>query len=120
MTVVVFRRWSQERDFVHTHFARRFAQDPAAVLERAGMEERKLWPQRGGFAHASIVNGFNAARGEVIFTESWRPPATWRVTRECHEVSRARLVGRQRDHRAAFTRIASIFARRALRRHCFT
>ncbi|MEK0451337.1 MAG: hypothetical protein RL088_3605 [Verrucomicrobiota bacterium] len=75
MPVVVFRRWSQERDFVHTQFARRFAQDPAAVLPRAGMEERKLWPQRGGFAHASIVNGFNAARGEVIFTESWSEQA---------------------------------------------
>ena len=75
MPVVVFRRWSQERDFVHTQFSRRFAQDPAAVPERAGMEERKLWPQRGGFAHASIVNGFNAARGEVIFTESWSEQA---------------------------------------------
>jgi hypothetical protein len=71
MPVVVFRRWSQERDFVHTQFARRYAKDPTAVLERAGMEERKLWPQRGGFAHASIINGFNEARGEVIFTESW-------------------------------------------------
>lgn len=71
MPVVVFRRWSQERDFVHTQFARRYAKDPAAVLERPGMDERKLWPQRGGFAHASIINGFNEARGEVIFTESW-------------------------------------------------
>ncbi len=71
MPPVVFRRWSQERDFIHTQFARRFVGDAAAVLPRAGMEERKLWPQRGGFAHASIMNGFNAARGEVIFTESW-------------------------------------------------
>jgi hypothetical protein len=71
MPVIAFRRWSQERDFIHTAFARRFADDPTATLPRADMNDRKLWPQRDGYAHASIVNGFNAVRGEVIFTESW-------------------------------------------------
>ena len=71
MPVLVFRHWSQDRDFIHSAFARRFAGDPTATLPRADMNDRKLWPQRGGFAHASIVNGYNATRGEVIFTESW-------------------------------------------------
>jgi hypothetical protein len=71
MPVLVFRHWSQERDFIHTTFAQRFARDPAAVLPRADMNERKLWPRRGTYAHATITNGYNAARGEVIFTESW-------------------------------------------------
>ena len=71
MPVIAFRRWSQERDFVHTTFAQRHAENAAATLPRADMNDRKLWPMRGGYAHASIVNGFNASRGEVIFTESW-------------------------------------------------
>ncbi len=71
MPVVAFRHWSQERDFVHTTFAQRFAEDAAATLPRADMNDRKLWPVRGGYAHASIVNGYNATRGEMIFTESW-------------------------------------------------
>jgi hypothetical protein len=71
LPVLVFRHWSQDRDFIHTAFARRFADDPTATLPKADMNDRKLWPQRGGFAHASIVNGYNLARGEVIFTESW-------------------------------------------------
>lgn len=75
MPVVVFRRWSKERDYLHTTFARRFPEDPAAMLPRADMNDRKLWPQRGEFVHASIVNGFNVPRGEVIFTESWSEQA---------------------------------------------
>jgi hypothetical protein len=71
MPVLVFRFWSQERDFIHTAFARRFAADPAATLPKADMNDRKLWPQRGSYAHASIINGYHQARGEVIFTESW-------------------------------------------------
>jgi len=71
MPVLVFRHWGQDRDFIHSAFARRFAEDPTATLPRADMNDRKLWPQRGGYAHASIVNGYNQARGEVIFTESW-------------------------------------------------
>lgn len=71
MPILVFRRWKQERDFIHTAFARRFATDATATLPKADMNDRKLWPVRGGFAHASIVNGYNMARGEVIFTESW-------------------------------------------------
>jgi hypothetical protein len=69
--VVAFRRWSQERDFVHTAFAKRFLQDPTATLPKADLNDRKSWPARDDFAHSSLITGYNAARREVIFTESW-------------------------------------------------
>jgi hypothetical protein len=80
--IVVFRHWSQERDFLHTQFAKRLAREPEAVLPRADMNDRKLWPRRGGFAHASVINGYNAKRGEVIFTESWGEAARNRRMRQ--------------------------------------
>jgi len=69
--VIVFRRWSQERDYVHTMFAKRYAEDPKAELPRPDANDQKQWPTRDSYAHASIVNGYNAQRREVIFTESW-------------------------------------------------
>ena len=69
--VIVFRRWSEEREYVHRAFAERFASDPTAQLPRADAAERKTWPTKEGFMHASVINGYNNPRGEVIFTESW-------------------------------------------------
>jgi len=62
----------QERDYVHTTFAARFAKDPMVELPKADMNDRETWPQRKkSFSHASVITGYNAERGEVIFTESW-------------------------------------------------
>ncbi len=69
--VIVFRRWSQERDFLHSAFAQRFGKDPAATLPKADLNDRRTWPARDDFAHSSLVTGYNLARREVIFTESW-------------------------------------------------
>jgi len=69
--VIVFRRWSQERDYVHTMFAKQFAQDSSVQLPRPDANDQKQWPTRDSYAHASVVNGYNAERREVIFTESW-------------------------------------------------
>jgi len=69
--VIVFRRWDEQREYVHRAFAERFAADPTAQLPRADATERKTWPTREGFMHASVMNGYNNARGEVIFSESW-------------------------------------------------
>ena len=69
--VIVFRRWSQERDYVHTMFAKRYAADASAELPRPDANDQKQWPTRDSYAHASIVNGYNAQRREVIFSESW-------------------------------------------------
>ena len=71
LPVVVFRRWSKERDFLHTAFARRLLTEPTAMLPKADLNDRKMWPTRDDFAHSSIITGYNAARREVIFTESW-------------------------------------------------
>ena len=71
LPVIVFRRWSQERDYLHTAFARNFAENPALELPKADLNDQKLWPTQEGFAHASVVNGYNEKRREVIFTESW-------------------------------------------------
>ena len=79
--VIVFRRWNQERDYLHTTFAQRFAGDPAAELPRPDANDQKTWPKREGFAHASIINGYNAKRREVIFSESWSETARHRRMR---------------------------------------
>ena len=69
--VVVFRHWSQERDFLHGAFAERFQNDPAATLPKPDLNDRKTWPTKDSFSHSSLVTGYNLARREVIFTESW-------------------------------------------------
>jgi hypothetical protein len=69
--IIVFRRWNQERDFLHSAFARRFASDPGVELPRLDANDQKSWPGRDGYAHASIINGYNTKRRELIFTESW-------------------------------------------------
>ena len=71
LPVVVFRRWSQERDFLHSAFAQRLLKDPTAMLPKADLNDRKTWPTKDDFAHSSIITGYNAVRREVIFTESW-------------------------------------------------
>ena len=30
-----------------------------------------MWPGKEAFTHATVINGYNEARGEVIFSESW-------------------------------------------------
>lgn len=79
--VIVFRRWNQERDYLHTAFAHRFAADSRAELPRPDANDQKTWPTREEFAHASIVNGYNAKRREVIFSESWSETARHRRMR---------------------------------------
>jgi hypothetical protein len=69
--VVVFRYWSQERDFLHGAFAERFQNDPAATLPKPDLNDRKSWPTKASFSHSSLVTGYNLARREIIFTESW-------------------------------------------------
>ncbi len=71
MPVIVFRRWSQERDFLHGAFAERFQKDPTATLPKADLSDQKTWPTKESFSHSSLITGYNLARREVIFTESW-------------------------------------------------
>ena len=71
LPVIVWRRWAKERDYVHTTFAARYARDPTSVLPKADMNDRATWPDKKAYSHASVITGYNAKRGEVIFTESW-------------------------------------------------
>ena len=71
LPVFVWRRWTQERDYVHMQFARRYREDPAAVLPSPDRADRETWPGKVCFTHASVITGYNEARGEVIFSEAW-------------------------------------------------
>jgi hypothetical protein len=71
LPVIVWRRWSAERDYLHTRFAQRLARDPAARLPGPDAAERASWPRGRQLNHASVITGYHAGRGEVMFTESW-------------------------------------------------
>jgi hypothetical protein len=72
LPVVVWRRFSSERDQLHSRFANRFEGDPAARLpDPAGDAERRSWPDAKAPLHASVIVGYHAARGELLFLESW-------------------------------------------------
>ncbi len=82
LPVIVFRRFSPERDYLHTTYSKRLKEGEAqAALPAASMEDRKTWPDKNAPAHASIVHGYNSLRREVIFTESWGTPARSRRMR---------------------------------------
>ena len=69
--ILVWRRWTQERDFLHTAFARRFAKDPTLELPKPDAKDRDMWPGEDDYSHATVITGYNQERGELIFTESW-------------------------------------------------
>ena len=69
---MVWRRFSYERDQVHTQFARTYAQSPAAVLaDSSNPAERESWPNEDAPLHASVLMGYHEERGEFLFLESW-------------------------------------------------
>ena len=70
--ILIWRRYSKDRDDLHTKFAKKFASDPSLELPAANSpSETGSWPDKNAPGHASIVTGYNAERGEVIFLESW-------------------------------------------------
>ena len=71
LPLVVFRRWAQERDYIHSTYSAQIARGQKAELPQPGMEDRKTWPGRDAPAHASIINGYRDDKREVVFTESW-------------------------------------------------
>jgi hypothetical protein len=71
LPLVVFRRWAQERDFIHSTYSAQIARGMAAELPQPGTEDRKSWPRKDAPAHASIINGYRDDKREVVFTESW-------------------------------------------------
>ncbi|MEM9478136.1 MAG: hypothetical protein AAGA58_00585 [Verrucomicrobiota bacterium] len=73
MPVIVWRRVSREREDAHTRNASTIASSPSTPLPEITDELRSTWPRRDYShpSHASVINGINESRGEVIFTEPW-------------------------------------------------
>lgn len=70
--VIVWRRFSHERNTLHSRFMREFSDDPAATLpDPAKPEERASWPGEDAPLHASVIVGYHAGRREFLFLESW-------------------------------------------------
>lgn len=70
--VIVWRRFSQQRDQLHSRFARTLAQNPSARLpDPSNPAERATWPGPDAPLHASVVTGHHPARQEFLFLESW-------------------------------------------------
>ena len=70
--VLIWRRYDARRDQLHTDFAELYAKHPSAELPPADdTSESSSWPGKDAPGHASIVTGYNAERGEIIFLESW-------------------------------------------------
>ena len=70
--VIVWRRFSHERNTLHSRFMREFSEDPSAVLpDPAKPEERASWPGENAPLHASVIVGYHAGRREFLFLESW-------------------------------------------------
>ena len=69
--VIVWRRFSHERNRFHTKHARSHARDASTAIPIPTNTERDTWPDDTAPLHASIVVGYNDARNEVLFLESW-------------------------------------------------
>ncbi len=72
LPVVVWRRFSHERDQLHTRFARTYLEKQSAVLPEPSLAaERASWPGKDAPLHASVLVGYHEERGEFLFLESW-------------------------------------------------
>lgn len=64
--VVVWRRYSSERNRLHSAAAK------GQALPKANTADRATWPtSKTDPGHASVITGYNENTGEVIFMESW-------------------------------------------------
>ena len=70
--VIVWRRYSPERNALHSRFMREFSRDPQARLpDPADPKERASWPDDPAPLHASVIVGYHPGRKEFLFLESW-------------------------------------------------
>lgn len=70
--VIVWRRFSHDRDRLHSRFNAEYAKDPAAVLpDPAVPAEQATWPDDQAPLHASVLTGYHPERREFLFLESW-------------------------------------------------
>ncbi len=75
LPVIVWRRFSQERDIVHNKFMVALSKTPDVTLpDPNDPHERASWPSSNNPSaplHASVVCGYLPDRKEVLFLESW-------------------------------------------------
>lgn len=71
LPVIVWRRFSHDRNQVHTRHAIAHARDPSLALPSPPDAERRAWPGDDAPLHASVLVGFNDANREMLFVESW-------------------------------------------------
>lgn len=70
--VIVWRRFSGERDQLHSRFLRESSRDPSASLpDPSDPGERATWPGKDAPLHASVITGYHQERREFLFLESW-------------------------------------------------
>lgn len=70
MPVIVWRRWDQQRDRLHTQISRGFDHGETRRYERPSSAAMPSKKKRSPL-HASVIVGYNDERREVIFLESW-------------------------------------------------
>jgi hypothetical protein len=71
LPVVVWRRFSHERNQIHTKQTMRTAQDPKFAIPSPDSATRDSWPNKKAPLHASVIVGYNPDHSEVLFIESW-------------------------------------------------
>jgi hypothetical protein len=71
LPAIVWRRWTPDRDFLHTTFLKKLTADPEVRLPEPDAADRETWPAKAAYNHASVITGYNTERKEVIFSESW-------------------------------------------------
>ncbi|NIP96844.1 MAG: hypothetical protein GWO24_26760 [Akkermansiaceae bacterium] len=71
LPVVVWRRFSQERNELHTRHTLQASRHPDFALPTPDSATRDSWPDQKAPLHASVVLGYNTGRNELLFVESW-------------------------------------------------
>lgn len=81
LPVVVWRRFSSDRNQAHTQQTLKASRDPAFKLLSPDSNARASWPTEKSPLHASVIVGYNQDRNEVLFVESWAAMKTPRRMR---------------------------------------
>lgn len=70
MPVIVWRRWNQERDRLHSEISQQVSRGSERKFERPSEKTLPSKEKRSPL-HASVIIGYNDERKEVLFLESW-------------------------------------------------
>lgn len=70
LPVIVWRRWDQDRDRLHTLVSNRLRKGGGGEFPKTDLQSLPSKKKRSP-VHASIIVGYNDGRSEVIFLESW-------------------------------------------------